>query len=120
MEDFDHNRHDGWDGPDRRDASRRDSYISEERRYENKRGVKFDATINLGHILTFLGFLIAGFGAWTTLDKRVLVIEERAATQAVVDRNQDNTLAANTGQIKESLLEIKAQINRIAERRSTP
>lgn len=34
-----------------------------------KRSIKFDATINLGHIITFIGFILAGFGAWSTLDK---------------------------------------------------
>lgn len=94
-----------WDGEDRR------SY-----RPPPPRGVKFDATINLGHVLTFLGFIIAGFTAWTTLDKRVTVIEERAALQAVVDRNQDGQLTQSMQAIKESLTEIKVQINRISER----
>jgi regulator of protease activity HflC (stomatin/prohibitin superfamily) len=78
--------------------------------------VKFDATINLGHILTFLGFILAGFTAWTTLDKRVTVIEERANTQAIIDRGQDTNLAANMTAIRESLNEIKQQIARINER----
>jgi hypothetical protein len=83
-------------------------------------GIKFDATINLGHILTFVGFLVAGFTAWTTLDKRVTVIEERANLQAVVDRNQDAQLTNNMIAIRESLSEIKQQITRIQDRRSTP
>lgn len=104
MPDFDHSTQSGWDGEDRRSRAQPAS------------GVKFDATINLGHILTFLGFILAGFTAWTTLDKRVTVIEERAALQAVVDRNQDGQLTQNMQAIKESLTEIKVQINRISER----
>lgn len=83
-------------------------------------GVKFDATINLGHILTFVGFLVAGFTAWTTLDKRVTVIEERANLQAVVDRNQDAQLTNSMIAIRDSLSEIKQQITRIQDRRSAP
>lgn len=97
----------GWDGKDRRGCPSDGA---------GPKGIKFDATINLGHILTFLGFLLAGFTAWTTLDKRVVVLEARETLQAVIDRNQDSTIASNTGQIKESLLEIKTQINRLADR----
>lgn len=89
-------------------------YLGEDRR--QRHGVKFEPTINLGHILTFLGFIIAGFGAWATLDKRVTVIEERAALQAVIDRNQDNILTSNQASIKESLAEIKQQVSRLYER----
>lgn len=103
MPDFQHTVLSDWDGEDRRQRP-------------PPAGVKFDATINLGHILTFLDFILAGFTAWTTLDKRVTVIEERAALQAVVDRNQDGQLTQNMQAIKESLTEIKTQINRISER----
>lgn len=102
-------QHDGWDGQDRRAE------------HGHRGGVKFDATINLGHVLTFIGFVIAGFTAWTTLDKRVTVIEERSSYQAQVDRNQDAQLAASMLAIKESLADIKANVNRITDvRRNAP
>ena len=41
-----------------------------------KKGVKFDPTINLGHVLTFVALVLAGLGAWTALDKRVTILEE--------------------------------------------
>jgi hypothetical protein len=100
----------GWHGQDRRQPQPA----------HQSGGIKFDATINLGHILTFVGFLVAGFTAWTTLDKRVTVIEERANLQTVVDRNQDAQLANNMIAIRESLSEIKQQITRMQDRRSTP
>lgn len=99
-----------WDGLDRRSLPYRDAAPRQ------TGGVNFDATINLGHVLTFIGFLVAGFTAWTTLDKRVTVIEERANLQAVVDRNQDTHLTNNMAAIRESLIEIKQQITRINER----
>jgi uncharacterized protein involved in tellurium resistance len=79
-------------------------------------GVKFDATINLGHILTFAGFILAGFTAWSTLDNRVTVIEERAGFQAQIDRNQDAVLQASMAAIKESLGEIKARLTQMNDR----
>ncbi|MGB4060771.1 MAG: hypothetical protein WBK26_11205 [Burkholderiaceae bacterium] len=116
--DFEQSRHDsGWDGQDRRNQPASADSAN------HPKGVRFDATINLGHILTFLGFILAGFTAWTTLDKRVTVIEERANLQAVVDRNQDTQLSSNMAAIRESLVEIKQQIARIndrQDRRSVP
>ena len=87
-----------------------------EERTEERSGIKFDATINLGHILTFVGFLLAGFGAWSTLDKRVTIIEESKYLQKQVDVSQDIRSAETTGQIKEVLQRLDRQIERIADR----
>lgn len=100
-----------WDGQDRR------SYHAP----APAAGVKFDATINLGHVLTFVGFVVAGFTAWSTLDKRLTVIEERALFQSQIDRQQDARLAEQMSDIKEALGDIKANINRLTDgRRSVP
>ena len=68
-------------------------WLGEERRQQmmepDKKGIKFDSTINLGHILTFLGFMVAGLTAWTTLDKRVVVLEESKKSQAQMLEKMD-------------------------------
>ena len=87
-----------------------------EERTEERKGIKWDATVNLGHILTFVGFMLAGFGAWSTLDKRVTIIEESKYLQKQVDSNQDVRSAEATGQIKEVLQRLDRQIERIADR----
>lgn len=87
-----------------------------EERTEERSGIKWDATINLGHILTFIGFLLAGFGAWSTLDKRVTIIEESKYLQKQVDVSQDIRSAEAAGQIKEVLQRLDRQIERIADR----
>ena len=108
MSEFEHSQH--WDGTDRRGTPQAPSH-----------GVKFDPTVNLGHVLTFIGFMSAIFAAWTTLDKRVTVIEERAAFQAQIDRAQDSKLAESMVQIKEALTDIRSNINRITDgRRNMP
>ena len=89
--------------------------MSEEQEPQHK-GIKWDATVNLGHILTFVGFMLAGFGAWSTLDKRVTIIEESKYLQKQVDSNQDVRSAEATGQIKEVLQRLDRQIERIADR----
>jgi hypothetical protein len=79
-------------------------------------GVRFDATINLGHIITFVGFLLAGFGAWSTLDKRVIILEENRKLQSNVDAAQDLRLAQASDQITSAILRLERQTERIADK----
>lgn len=74
---------------------------------DDNRRLRFDPTVNAGHILTFLGFLVAGFVGWTTLDKRVVVLEEQRKTQEVRDMGQDARSGEKFIEIKESLVDIK-------------
>lgn len=75
---------------------------------------KFDPTINLGHVLTFIGFLLTMMVGWNTLDKRVVVLEEHRAAQAQVDRHQDQLANQQMGFIRESLHEIKQSVERLS------
>mgnify|MGYP001180922861 CR=1 FL=1 len=68
-----------------------------------RRRVKFDPTINLGHVMTFFGFLVAGFGAYSTLSNRLTVLEMQAV--AVVDRSREQD-----ARLKDSLVELKKDI----------
>lgn len=78
--------------------------------------MKFDSTINLGHLLTFVGFILTGFGAWSTIDRRLTVLEESRRVQAQIDANQDERLSQSMGQIKESLTEIRRNIEKVSDR----
>ena len=98
-----------YDGPDRRN-----SHIAEHEPVQ--KGIRFDPSINAGHMLTFAGFIIAGFVAWTTMDKRVTVLEERTAFQTQIDKAQDTKHDTNMQDIKGALNEIKQQVNRVADR----
>ena len=69
----------------------------------HRKRVAFDPTINLGHVLTFVGFLVTGFSAYSALDKRVAVIELQAATVVERSREQD-------ARIKDTLVEIKDDV----------
>lgn len=104
--DFHASRQPDWDGQDRRSQPPASDHKP-----------RFDPTINLGHILTFVGFMLTIFGAWTTLDKRVTIIEERAALQTIVDKNQDATLNTALQSIKESLGKIESRLDRMADPR---
>jgi hypothetical protein len=81
-----------------------------------KRLVKFDSTINLGHLLTFVGFVLTGFGAWSTIDRRLTVLEESRRVQAQIDANQDERLSQSMGQIKESLSDIRRNLEKVSDR----
>lgn len=65
--------------------------------------VKFDPTVNLGHVLTFASMGAAVMASYALLDKRVGVLEERsnAAIAQATDRQVEQ---------KESLREIKSDI----------
>lgn len=78
--------------------------------------VKFDATINLGHILTFVGFLTAGFGAWSTLDKRLTVIEEHRYLQKQVDLSQDNRATEAAQAMRDVLTRLDKQVERLNDK----
>jgi hypothetical protein len=50
-------------------------------------GVKFDATLNLGHVITVAAILLGGGAAYGSLDRRITTVE-----QAVVDIPDIKTL----------------------------
>jgi hypothetical protein len=77
--------------------------------------IRFDATINLGHIITFLGFMLAGFGAWSTLDKRVVVIEEGRKLQALIDEAQTSRFSDNMLQVKELLTSLDRKVEKLQD-----
>ena len=90
-------------------------YIGVERR-ERAQGVRFDNTINLGHLLTFVGFLITIMVSWTTLDKRVVVLEESRKAQAIMDSAQDLRSAEKFSEIRDTLGEIKRSVDKVNDR----
>lgn len=76
----------------------------------------FDPTINLGHVITFVGFIFAGFMAWNTLDKRITVVETQRGYQAQVDVTQDQRALDRYITIRETLSRVDRQVERIADR----
>ena len=80
-----------------------------------KRGLRFDPTINAGHLLTFAGFILAGFVGWTTLDKRVVVLEEQRKAQEIRDVGQDARSADKFTEIKDTMNEIKRGVEQVRD-----
>lgn len=83
---------------------------------QRRKRLSFDPTINAGHVLTFVTLVVAGFGAWSMMDKRVTVLEEAKVYQRERDGSQDAAIKEKFDQIKESLAELKQEIRRGAAR----
>ena len=78
--------------------------------------ITFDPSINAGHILTSFIFVAGLFVGWTALDKRVVALEEGRKAQEQVDRHQDQMQTSNMIQIRESLTEIKQNVQRVNDK----
>ena len=76
----------------------------------NKR-VVFDPTINLGHVISLIAFLLAGFSAYGTLDKRLTMVEQAAVTMAEKDRDQDKNFKEVMVDVKADLKELQRSVN---------
>ena len=81
-----------------------------------ERRIRFDGTINLGHILTFLGFLVSGLIAWSTMGKRVVILEEARAYQSVIDKRQEDDRASIKVQVREDFKDISNKLDRVLDR----
>ncbi|MGC9185362.1 MAG: hypothetical protein ACP5GC_07940 [Thiomonas sp.] len=78
---------------------------------------RFDATINLGHVITFIGFIVTIFVSWSTLDKRVALLEQAAIAQRAVDSQQDQRLERELALMRQSLMRIEDKLD--ADRRGS-
>lgn len=78
-----------------------------------RRRLIFDPTINLGHVLTFLGFLAVGGGAYLNIEKRVTVQEVRGEmTARDIDAEKART-GSSLNEIKNDIKEVRRGIDEI-------
>lgn len=90
--------------------------MSIENQTHYERRIKFDATINLGHILTFIGFIVTGFSAYTSLNNRVVTLEDAKTMQNTIDHRQDAAIETSAKIQREDFKEINAKLDRLIER----
>ena len=76
--------------------------------------ITFDPTINAGHLLTFAGFIVSGFIAYSTLDKRVAVVEQRAAGAELRVIEQEARTNSSLNEIKRDVKETNSTVNQLA------
>lgn len=83
---------------------------------EDERKFRFDMTINIGHVLTVLGFLVAGTAAWNAMDKRVLVLEEARLSQRDRDAAQDSISRDKFQEVKDSLVDLRRSVEKLSDK----
>lgn len=81
------------------------------------KGIRFDGTINLGHLLTFVGFMFAGAGMYTSMDKRVVVLETARTSQQLTDIRRDTDMSELKRTVREDLQVISSKLDRLIERK---
>lgn len=102
----------------------RDPTMSDERA-DDREPWHLDKRVNLGHLLTTLSLAVAIFAWGSAMDRRVAVLEEKAAAQRERDAGQDS--AAGTAVIllrneltglHDEIRETNRKLDRIFERGS--
>lgn len=77
--------------------------------------------VSIGDLIAFGAAALSVAYAYTTLDKRIALVEQSATTekvaQAAKDRAQDDEHYRSLDRIERSLSDIKADIKKIAEKR---
>jgi hypothetical protein len=85
---------------------------------EPQKKIRFDGTINLGHLITVATFLGAGVVGWNAMDKRVVILEEARLVQRQIDRRQDEDLTDYKRTSREDMRELMRKIDILLERRT--
>ena len=83
-----------------------------------QRRIRFDGTINLGHVLTMLTFIGAGVIGWNAMDKRITVLEEARMVQQQIDKRQDEDRSEMKKTVREDMKEIIRKVDILVERRN--
>jgi precorrin isomerase len=83
-----------------------------------QRRIRFDGTINLGHVLTMVTFIAAGAVGWNAMDKRITVLEEARMVQQQIDKRQDEDRGEMKKTVREDMKEIIRKVDILVERRN--
>lgn len=73
--------------------------------------------ISLGDLIAFTSAALAVVYAYTTLDKRITIIEQVAVVQKVTDEKQDTDFLRYQQRIDESLRDLNRKLDRLIEAR---
>ena len=82
--------------------------------------IRFDKTINLGHVLTIGSFLALTLTQWNMMDKRITMLEEFREAQRERDTSQDTNIREKAQEVKEALVELKRVIEKLGDRMDSP
>ena len=76
-------------------------------------GWQFEKRVSVGDIIAFVAAFLAVIYAYTTLDRRVAVLEAIAVQQEANDRRQDAERIAIRNDIRQDLRDIKTEISEV-------
>ena len=81
---------------------------------EERKHVRWDPTINTGHLLSagtsIVASLVFVMASWATMDKRVTVLEENRLSQTVAAQERQQQTNEKFNDVKTSLTEIKTSV----------
>lgn len=87
---------------------------------ERRHGIRFDGTINLGHVMTFAAGMFAGFAVYNSVDKRILVLEEARTFQVQRDTQQDALARERADVVSQGLDKIDLRLDKISDQLARP
>ena len=83
---------------------------------DDDRRIKFDRTINLGHVLTAISMIVAVMVSWSLMDKRVMVLEEARAAQRERDTVQDESNREKFQEVRETMIDLRRAVEKVADK----
>lgn len=79
-------------------------------------GVRFDKTINLGHVLTMVVMISTVMASWSLLDKRVVVLEEARQAQRDRDTTQDVSSREKFQEVRDALIDLRRSVEKVSDK----
>ena len=80
------------------------------------RTIVFDGTISAGHVISIISMIGAVLIAWSSLDKRVVVLEKDVQYQTAKDAAQDAAIRDGIVKVEALLREMQQSVNQLWER----
>lgn len=82
-----------------------------------RRRVQFDPTINLGHILTFAGFMITGSVAYFDLRERITVAEVRMGVVSIEVEAEKSRTRETLREVRDDMREVRRGVDELLRAR---
>ena len=83
---------------------------------DDPRKVRFDMTINLGHVITVIACVMAVMVNWSLMDKRIVVLEEFRIGQRERDSAQDIVSKEKFQEVRDGLTDLRRSVEKVADR----
>ena len=85
-------------------------------RREPDNRIKFDKTINLGHVLTMAAMIAAVMASWSLMDKRVVILEEARNAQRDRDSAQDMVSRDKFQEVRDALIDVRRAVEKVSDK----